>query len=286
MKALLAVTRRRFTKVVGLLASLPFLLALSTPGAEGQPTPNRAPATPSAAAPKAPLDLDPPAAGTKVLLVTGNDYPGHLWRQTAPVLKELLEKDARLKVRIVEDPNALASPKLKEWDVVILHFMDWEVPGPGPEARENLKRFVESGKGMMLTHFACGAWDNNEWPEFKKLAGRVWFGANGGRQHDPHGKFRVDIADPAHPITKGLEPFETLDELYTCLTGDAAIQVVAKATSKVDQKDYPMAFVLNFGQGRVFHTVLGHDTRAYASAGVGELLRRGCAWAAGVEPGK
>ena len=227
------------------------------------------------------IDLTPPADGIKVLIVTGDDYPGHPWRQTAPTLKAILEKDPRLKVRIVEDPNALASPQLKDWDVVVLHFMDWEKPGPGPAARTNLQKFVASGKGMMLTHFACGAWDNNEWPEFKNLAGRVWFGANGGRQHDPHGKFTVEIADPEHPITKGMTSFETLDELYTCLTGDAPIHVVAKATSKVDKKEYPMAFVLNYGQGRVFHTVLGHDTRAYASPGVEELLRRGCVWASG-----
>jgi len=77
----------------------------------------------------------PPADGTKVLLVTGIDYPGHPWRQTAPTLKALLEQDARLKVRIVEDPKVLASPKLTEWDLVLVHFMNWETPGPGPEAR-------------------------------------------------------------------------------------------------------------------------------------------------------
>lgn len=230
-----------------------------------------------------PADLAPPAEGTKILLVTGDDYPGHPWQQTAPELKGILEKDPRLKVRIVEDPEALASARLKSWDAVIIHFMDWEKPGPGPEARQNLAQFVSSGKGMMLTHFACGAWDNGEWPEFKKLAGRVWDPKLRG--HDPHGKFRVDIADPEHPITKGLKPFETVDELYTCLAGDAPIHVVAKATSKVDKKDYPMAFVLNYGQGRVFHCVLGHDARAYTNnPSVGELMRRGCAWAAGLAP--
>lgn len=231
----------------------------------------------------APPSLDAPADGTKVLLVTGNDYPGHPWRQTAPVLKSLLEKDPRLKVRVVEDPNALGSPKLKDWDAVIIHFMDWEVPGPGPDARENLQRFVAGGKGLMLTHFACGAWDGNEWPEFKNLAGRAWDPKLRG--HDPHGKFRVDIADPEHPITQGLKPFETVDELYTCLAGDAPIHVVAKATSKVDRKEYPMAFVLNYGQGRVFHSVLGHDALAYTNTpAVGELLRRGCAWTARLSP--
>ncbi len=263
--------RLRFLKPAAFGAVLSALLAACALGADNPP-----------AIAKPAMDLTPPTDGTKVLIVTGDDYPGHPWPQTAPALKAILEKDSRLKARIVEDPNALASPKLKDWDVVVIHFMDWEKPGPGPEARENLKRFVEGGKGLVLTHFACGAWDGNEWPEFKNLAGRVWNPKLRG--HDPHGKFKVEIADPEHPITKGMEPFETLDELYTCLDGDAPIHIVAKSTSVVDKKDYPMAFVLNYGRGRVFHSPLGHDARAYEAPGVGELMRRGCAWAAGLPP--
>lgn len=230
----------------------------------------------SNAADKMPVNLDSPTEGTRVLLVTGIDYPGHLWRETAPALQQLLEKDPRLKVRVVEDPDALASPKLAEWDVVLLHFMNWEKPSPGDAARENLRQFVSSGKGLMLVHFACGAWQ--DWPEFKKIAGRVWDPKLRG--HDPHGTFRVDLADAQHPIVQGMQPFETVDELYTCLTGDAPIHVVAAARSKVDDKDYPIAFVLNYGKGRVFHTVLGHDVRAITNSAVPELLRRGCAWTA------
>ena len=211
-----------------------------------------------------------------ILLVTGNDYPGHLWRKTAPALKALLEEDARLTVDVLEDPNALGSTKLDKWDALILHFMNWETPSPGQTARENLRSFVEQGKGLMLTHFACGAWQ--DWPQFRNIVGRVYDPKL--RPHDPYGKFNVDIADPQHPITKGLQPFETTDELYTCLTGDTPIHVIASARSKVDSKDYPMAFVLQYGQGRVFHTVLGHDVNAITNSAVPELLRRGCAWTA------
>jgi len=45
-----------------------------------------------------------------------------------------------------------------------------------------------------------------------------------------------------------------------------------------------MAFVLNYGKGRVFHFVLGHDVRAIETPGTAELLRRGTAWTAGREP--
>src|SRR5690242_12898358 len=107
----------------------------------------------------------------RVLLVTGIDYPGHHWRETAPVLKSILEQDRRLKVTITENPESLGSLNPDDWDLVLLHFMNWERPAPGNVAREHLRRFVASGKGLMLVHFACGAWQ--DWPEFKTLVGRV-----------------------------------------------------------------------------------------------------------------
>ena len=85
-------------------------------------------------------------------------------------------------------------------------------------------------------------------------------------------------------LIPGLSDFDTDDELYTCLTGDVPIQVLATATSKVDKKVYPMAFVLNPGKGRVFHCVLGHDVQALGES-VGTLYRCGTAWAAGLPPG-
>ncbi len=227
-----------------------------------------------------------PKNKARVLLVTGIDYPGHLWPQTAPVLADALRKDPRLEMRTVEDPAFLDSSAIQKYDVVILHFQTWEQPGPGERARENLRQFVAGGKGLVLVHFACGAW-HNEWPEFEKIAGRVWFGQDPGpgkRQHDPYGPFRVEFPEPANPIVQGMTPFDTQDELYTCLTGSHPIEVVAQAKSKVDGQYYPMAFISKYGEGRTFHSVLGHDVKALSTPGVQELYRRGCAWAAGLSP--
>ena len=84
------------------------------------------------------------------------------------------------------------------------------------------------------------------------------------------------------PRLLGLTDFDTDDELYTCLDGTLPIQVLATAKSKVDQKDYPMAFVLTPGRGRTFHCVLGHDLKALNDT-VGKLYRNGTLWAAGLE---
>jgi len=216
----------------------------------------------------------------KVLIVTGVDYPGHKWKLTAPVLAKAIAADKRLDVTTTEKPEDLASDKLTDYDVIVLHFMNWEVPDPGPKARDNLKNAVKNGKGLVLVHFACGAFQ--EWPEFVKLAGRVWDPKLRG--HDPHGKFTVKITDDKHPAMKAMKEFETVDELYTCLAGQTPIKVLATARSKVDDKDYPMAFVLNYGKGRVFHSVLGHDVQALANPDVGRLYRNACAWGTGLEP--
>jgi len=227
-----------------------------------------------------------PPRKARILLVTGVDYPGHLWRQTAPVLSEALTKDDRLEVFRVDDPQFLDSPSIQNYDVIILHFQNWQRPGPDGNARENLRRFVAGGKGLVLVHFACGAW-HSEWPEFENLAGRVWFGSEPGpgkRQHDPYGPFRVEIVKPEHLIVAGMTDFDTQDELYTCLIGRHAIETVAQAKSKIDGQYYPMAFVSRCGKGRTFHCILGHDAKALSVPSVQELYRRGCAWAAGLEP--
>ncbi len=216
----------------------------------------------------------------RVLVVTGIDHPAHNWRETAPALADVLRRDPRLDVNVVEEPQFLASPRLKDYDVIVLHFMDWEQPDPGAEARENLRRFVNNGKGLFLVHFACGAFQ--DWPEFVNLAGRAWDPKL--RAHDPRGPFGVTITDTEHAITRGMESFETNDELYTCLAGRRPVQMLATARSKVDGKDYPMAFVFNYGKGRVYHNVLGHDVKAITNPPVAELFRRGCAWAAGLPP--
>ena len=43
-----------------------------------------------------------------------------------------------------------------------------------------------------------------------------------------------------------------------------------------------MALTVQYGNGRVFMTPLGHDVKAIQIPGTAELIRRGAAWAAGV----
>ncbi|MCS7253542.1 MAG: ThuA domain-containing protein [Armatimonadota bacterium] len=221
-----------------------------------------------------------PKETVNALIVTGVDHPAHNWRETTPALVKLLEADKRISVRVIEDPHMLDSQALHRYDVIILHFMNWETTSPGWLARENIKQFVGGGKGLVVLHFACGAWQ--DWEEFVQLAGRIWDPKL--RPHDPRGRFKVEIVNPNHPVTMGLQSFETDDELYTCLSGEPQIEVLAVARSKVDGLSYPVAFVHRYRYGRVFHCTLGHDVKALSAPEIGVLLRRGVMWAGGHLP--
>lgn len=227
------------------------------------------------------MERTEPAKAARVLLVTGDDYVGHRWRETTPEIAALLREDPRFEVSISECPAMLGSPLLDHYDAVVLHFKNYEERLPlGAEVGEGLARYAAAGHGVVLTHFTCGAFQ--EWPGFEEVAGRVWNPKF--RAHDPHGEFQVTVLDREHPVTAGMEDFSTLDELYTCLDGDTPIHVLCGAVSKVDQKQYPMAFILDTPDRRVFHCVLGHDPAAFSAQGVRDLYRRATAWAAGLEP--
>ena len=203
------------------------------------------------------------------------DIPAHNWRKTTEALKEELAMDPRMNVDVLEDPYQLDSIELGRYNVIFLHFNNWEKPDPSKKAEENLKQFVAEGGGLALMHFASGAFRN--WTEFTKLAGKVWDREN---THDRRGPFLVEIVDTLHPITGRMESYETDDELYIGLTGNQPVQVLAKARSKVTGHYHPMAFVLTYKKGRIFHTPLGHDAPAIHETGTAELIRRGVAWAA------
>ena len=180
----------------------------------------------------------------------------------------------------------LGGKDLAPYAALILHFKNYDPQIPGRKGFDNLARFAEGGGALVLVHFACGAFEEFR-DDYQRLVGRVWFGPTpppGEHQHDPHGRFTVTITDADHPVTRGLKPFETVDELYTCLTGDTPIVVLAEAVSKRNDGTYPMAFVLTDDQRKVFHCVLGHDPDALSIEPVAELYRRAAAWAAGRSP--
>jgi hypothetical protein len=229
-----------------------------------------------------------------VAIVTGHNYPGHLWRETTLALEDALRGDQRLSVTSIPDVEYLAKPELQTQAAIVLNYCNWERPGLSDKAKDNFISYLQNGGGLVILHYTNGAWDANlpntppsEWPEWRtKICRRVWdrtLNPDTNRMksgHDPYGPFQVQITNHDHPITKTLTDFETTDELYFNQKGHEPIEVLATARSKITGEDEPMAFVYSYGKGRVFQTVLGHDAASLRVPKVAQLMLRATRWAA------
>lgn len=224
----------------------------------------------------------------RALIVTGHNFPGHDWKGVTEALMSALDPDPRLYVESTDNIQDLADPKIHKYDVLLFNYVNWQRPGLSQEARDNFKKYVEEGGGLVLVHFANGAFNyslpeaaDSDWPEYRtRIVRRAWIHGEGGSAHDPYGKFLCEIADPDHPITQGMKNFETEDELYYNQIGDLPIHPLVTALSKDTGKQEPLAFAYDYGAGRIFQSFLGHAPISISAPGPAELFRRGTVWAA------
>jgi uncharacterized protein len=220
---------------------------------------------------------DTAPAKIRVLLVTGDDVGSHPWRETTDATRQVLAKSGKFEVKVSEDPLILESATaLKNYDLVFLNYFNSKNQPLSDQAKENLLAFVRGGKGFALSHLASASF--KEWDEFHKLVGRYWVMGKSG--HGPRAPFKVRIKSQDNPITRGLQEFEADDELYAKLQGDVPITVLVEADSDWSKQTEPLAFTLEYGQGRVFHEAFGHDGKAVRNEAVATLIQRGCQWAA------
>lgn len=216
-------------------------------------------------------------AKINVLIVTGDDVGAHPWHEVSQAIRETLLAAGKFNVKVSEDPGILESAgTLKSYDVVFLHLYNDKSPTLSDLAKQNLLAYVKGGKGLCVSHLSSASF--KEWGEFKQLCGRNWVMGKSG--HGPRGVFKANIADKDHPITKGLEDFETDDELYAKLEGDTPIHALVTAESDWSKAVEPLVFTLEYGQGRVFHETFGHDGKAIKTPNVSKLIQRGTEWAA------
>jgi type 1 glutamine amidotransferase len=220
---------------------------------------------------------EPAAQPIRVLIVDDQSSGYYQMVGTATILRNMIRQDKRFEAVLAEDAEILGTDIPFDYDVILLHFKNYRIPKRNAAMKANLDKFVTDGGGLFVFHFACGAFE--DWQDFDTLAGRVWDPKL--PPHDPYGQFTVKIIDNAHPITRNPGNVETHDELYTCLKASKVpIHVLAESVSKVDGKPYPMAFTLEKGKGRIFHTTLGHDEQSLSATGVQTMIKRALAWCA------
>lgn len=236
-----------------------------------------------------PQEAAPPAPApdaVRVLLVSGAN--NHDWEWTTPSLAAILRETGRFDVEITREPAvALAdSEALEGFDAVVL---DYNGPRWGEAAEQAFLSAVRGGLGVVVVHAA----DNhgNGWEEYERLVADLW------RRGTGHGRFHpfdVGIVDRDHPVTRTLPTIlKHPDELYHDLVNVHGVErrVLATAMSSKESggtgEEEPMILVRRYGEGRMFHTPLGHVWRNVPGSQASHrdpqfrgLIVRGTEWAA------
>ena len=201
-------------------------------------------------------------------------------------------------------------PDFAGYEVVVLDY-DGD---PWPDAtKEAFVDYIGKGGGLVVFHAANNSF--SDWKEFNLMTGLGGWGGreaaagpriyweNGQMVKDEtpgkagaHGKqhpYLVEIRNTEHPITKGMPSswMHAQDELYYNMRGPGEnIEVLATAyddtTFNGGGKHEIVMMTLTYGEGRIFHTTMGHigknadEYPAVECAGLITAIQRGAEWAA------
>lgn len=227
----------------------------------------------------------------RVLILSGKN--NHDWKGTTMVISGLFRKCNRFMVDITEKPDTLRSVDLLKFDVLVNNWNSWpdtELRWP-EELEEDLLDYINSGGGMVFFHASTSSF--YEWPEFSEISAAAW---EEDTWHTRPCPVKLSFTDTEHPITRGMRDFRIFDELWINAGGSEGFDVLGTASAVPDYKvnlddrsteqvgevppPQPAVFVKEFGEGRIFHTILGHEQRTVRNTGFRSLLLRGTEWAA------
>lgn len=261
----------------------------------------------------------------RIMLLTGESNRYHDWTKSSPLVKSYLDQTGLFRVDVVAAPpkgveTSDFNPKFSDYAAVVMDYetMDWPTA-----TKQAFVDYMKKGGGLVTIHAADNAFPH--WPEFNEMIGIGGWGMTptggvnarkptdglkirwrdghtvtdnspGGYGHPARHDFTVVTRAPTHPIMQGLPAawLQPSDEIYSQLRGPAQnVEVLATAVPDrtkfkgASGEDEPMLMVIRYGQGRVFHTTLGHvgpkDTPPFlplVSVGFIVTLQRGTEWAA------
>ena len=215
----------------------------------------------------------------RVLILSGSN--NHEWKGTTPFLEKIFENSGYFQTDVTNQPDTLSYEIFKKYDAVVSNWNSWPENDLrwATEAENGLLKFVEEGGGLVFFHASTSALYN--WADFKKISTGAWVDSTW------HGKIcsvKVEIENREHPITKGLSDFHIFDELWINAEENDNFKVLGSAIDdnalEKGYKKQAAIFVSEYKEGRIFHTLLGHDVRAMRNIGFQTLILRGTEWAA------
>lgn len=244
----------------------------------------------------------------KALIVDGQNNH-KVWPTTTRMMKSYLHESGRFDVDVATtapkgtDPDY--RPAFGEYDVVVSNYNG--APWP-EETKADFEKYMKNGGGLVVVHAADNAFPG--WPAYNEMIGLggwggrseksgplVYFDGEGKQVRDDsegrgggHGRqhpFSIVSRNDEHPVMKGLptEWMHSQDELYDRLRGPAEnMTVLATSFSSKETggtgRHEPILMSIEYGEGRVFHTTLGHAEYSQECVGFITTFLRAAEWAA------
>jgi hypothetical protein len=157
-----------------------------------------------------------------------------------------------------------------EYDTVVFYHM--LMPGPEGPIKTTLERVGMTEQGIVVLHHALLA--HPEWGLWSEVVGianrKFWF------YHDQ--QIKVQVANTQHPITRGLQSWEMVDETYTMADADEGSEILLTVDHPKSMRT--IGWTRQFKKSRVFCLESGHDNQAWANPNFREVLHRGISWSA------
>ena len=205
-------------------------------------------------------------ANIHALVITGGHgfEPGPFW--------EMFDSFEDFSYDAVVFPDAfeyLNVEAAKDYDALVFYDMWQEITADQQVAYLEL---LNRGKPIVYLHHALISFQ--QWDEFDRIVGGVWEEGKGTVKHDV--QFTIQIADPDHPATKGMQDFEIEDETYGNFDANPDVHVLLKAEHP--ESAPVIGWTHRYGNSQIVYIQLGHDGLAYGNPGYRRLVNQGIRW--------
>jgi type 1 glutamine amidotransferase len=169
----------------------------------------------------------------------------------------------------------------KDYDAIVFYDMHQD---PEPHRRGMLDLLAQ-GKGMVFLHHSLWSYDGT-WDDYSQIVGgrasskvKVASGSPSISTYEHGEHVHVHLADPSHPIVRGLRDFDITDETYNHYWVDPAAHVLL--TTNNPTSEHVIAWSHRYDKSRVVYIELGHGPTAYENPNYVTLVRQAILWVAG-----
>jgi hypothetical protein len=167
----------------------------------------------------------------------------------------------------------------KEYDVVVFFSFlkatptDEGLPWYCGAPKSALDELMETDQGIFVLHHALLAYP--DWPVFSEIIG---IEDRKMEYYSMDEKLHIQIANPNHPITKGLEPFDCVEESYKMKDAGEGSDILLTVNNPKSMRT--IGWTRQYRKHRVFCLELGHDELGWANPSFRALVERGVRWCA------